>query len=291
MKINIEKNPKIEKLVIGNSNINDFRLLSNRRKLREGAVRKLVEKLERGEGFEAPFVLSGNAENGYNLIDGNHRLEAISRWLEVDSEGSVEIYAFIYPDLSSQEEKDMYTEWNQGSKQSTNDFIQQYEDEIPLLKMLPFCSIYGERDTIPFFRLVGAYLAAQAPKFQGGFLGTPWQFVEISRNMNEKHAEDIKEFMNIFLESFGPLDEKYTIEGKMKINPFKKTTPITAIMKIWFSNRNKIDSKQMVKVFKKLLGHSKTNELLSLSGMSACKYAHLQILNILNENANIKFKE
>jgi flagellar motor component MotA len=97
--------------------------------------------------------------------------------------------------------------------------------------------------------------------------------------------------MNIFLESFGPLDEKYTIEGKMKINPFKKTTPITAIMKIWFSNRNKIDSKQMVKVFKKLLGHSKTNELLSLSGMSACKYAHLQILNILNENANIKFKE
>jgi len=291
MKIEIEKNPKVEKLVIGKSNIKDFKLLPNRRKLREGAVRKLMAKLQRGENFDAPFVLSGNGGGGYNLIDGNHRIEAISRWLKEDAEGLVEIYAFIYPNLSSQEAKEMYTEWNQGSKQSTNDFIQQYEDEIPLLRMLPFCSIYGESDTIPFFRLVGAYLAAQAPKFQGGFLGTPWQFVEIARGMNDRQAEDIKEFMEVFLESFGPLDEQYTIEGKVKINPFKKTTPITALMKIWYSNRNRIDNKQMVKSFKKLLGNPKTNELLSLSGMSACKYAHLEILNILNENSSVRFKE
>ena len=291
MEIKLKRLATVRKLLIDSSNIKNFHLLENRRKLRENAVKKLLEKLNRQDSFEAPFVLSERKNGEYNLIDGNHRIAAIEKWLEENPDGSIEIWAFVYPGLSKQEEKKMYTEWNQGSKQSTNDFVQQYAEEIPLIDQLPFCTIYGEKETIPFFRLVSAYLAAQAPKFQGGYLGTPWQFVEIAKSMNGQEVNDLTEFMDIFINSFGPLDEKYNINGKTKINPFKKTTPLTALMKIWYANRSRINNGEVIKAFKKLLSDARVNELLSLSGMSACKYAHLQLLNILNENLSMKFKE
>ena len=285
--ISINRKYTVKQMIVDKNNVNKFKLLSNRRDIKKSVVNSMVKSLEKGKSFDAPFVLIENG-SGDEVLDGNHRREAIMEWLKKHPTGSVEIIAFTYKDVSPEDKKLLYSYWNMGHKQTTNDFVKQYEADIELIKKLSYVSVYGEPNKIPFYRLIGAYLTSQTSKFAGGWIGSPTQFIEIAKRMGDSEKMTLDSFMDVFTSSFGSLDSEHKIDGIPKTNPYKKSTPLTALMKIWMDNRYRIKEKDLIEAFRKLMFYKapenkpSISELISLSGMSSCKYVRSELVNILN---------
>ena len=241
----------------------------------------IFENLTDGKHFDSSFVV--NEKNGkFRLIDGNHRYEAIVKYLNANPENRVEVLLHIYENLDDEAEKYLYTMYNLGRKQSTNDFVQQYKDEIPVWKLISDqtkfpvkVTVYGGVGSISFYKLVGAYLACLKPRFQGGYIGKPLDFIYETKNLGHSDINLMAQFMREFLQAFGPV----------RNNVWMRTTPLNAIMRIWVDNRDHMLPELMVNLFRRRLANDAAAvDLGKNSGMGACKYARDKYLLFLNEN-------
>jgi len=264
-----------------------FEIIENRRLISKGTVKGILDLLLKDKHFNSSFVVN-KVGNKYRLIDGNHRYEAIVKLLSAFPNKKVEVHMHIFDDLSIEEERRMYSLYNKGKKQSTNDFVQQYKSEILIYKLImnnlnfPVkMSVYGTPISISFFRLIGPYLASQKPRFPGGYTAKPLDFIEESKKLGQKDVTLLNAFLKDYLEAFGPF----------KNNKWFKGTPLTAIMKIWMDNREEVNSVKMVKAFKtKLAQDYMATDLISNSGMSACIYARDKFISLLNAGNGGTFK-
>jgi hypothetical protein len=256
-----------------------FVKLLNRRRIAPNVVKKLHQSLENGKHFDSPFVVN-ERDGKLRLIDGNHRMDAIEKYLGANPTHRVEVTLNIYEGLDDQEEKDLFTSWNLGRKQNTNDVVKQYEDNIDIFKLMKKdfpvpVSAYGGITAISFFKLVGSYISTKGPKFQGGFIGSPWNFIDKSQELGHSDYNLMKAFMNDFQKAFGPI----------KNNRFMRTTPFTAIMRIWVDNKQNMLPEKMINYFKlKLVNDKRADDLGSMSGRGACVYVRGQYLVLLNNS-------
>ena len=89
---------------ITNQNIEKtFETLENKRKINEENVKRITEELEHGKLEDCNFVVNQKTtrENQkYRLLDGNHRYEALKRFLAAHPTYKVEILLTIYENLS-----------------------------------------------------------------------------------------------------------------------------------------------------------------------------------------------
>lgn len=263
-----------------------FEILYNRREKKKSTYKSVLDGLLNGISFEAPLIINEVSKTGvYEVIDGNNRFDAVETYVGMDDNNKVEVTLHVYTDLDDDQKKVEFTRWNKGKKQSTNDVVKQYEDEIPIFSMMkdttqyPFpvsVSVYGSVSSMCFYRLVSAYIGAKHEgSFQGGFLGDPWKFVSIAKSFNDVDYKLIRAFVKDFLEAFGPL----------KNNPWLKTTPFTAIFRIWYCNYKKISSDKMITLFKaKLLNDFEAIDLHKISGMTATQHVRSKYVNMLNKD-------
>lgn len=262
---------------------NTFVPLANRREINDKVVRDIYRQLEAGEHFESPIVVS--YKRGQNrLLDGNHRYEAIAAYLAEHPEDSIQVTMHVYQGLTDADEKKKYTRWNKGRKQSTKDYIKQFEVEIPAFSQMQASfpwpiDIYG-REGVPFFKLVSCYLAAKETSFSGGFIGGPDVFIKEAQALTDEDIETMAQFAQIMVGAFG---------GNIKDNITKKwlrSTPITALCRLYLDNKSKIPGPKMSQIFRLKLEHD-ANALAmgGSSGMSACKYVWQEYAKILNEGA------
>jgi len=257
-----------------------FELLLNRRKLRNKTVQGIFENLVSGKHFDSPFVVH-DKDGRFQLIDGNHRYEGIVKFLAANPTNRVEVTLNIYEGLTEQQLKELYTAWNLGKKQSTNDVVKQYKDDIKIFRALQRTfpcnvAVYGGSNALSFYKLVGAYLASQQPNFQGGFIKDAWEFVRQSQQLGRNDVSNMRVFMQEFIEIFGPI----------KNNRFLRTSPFTAIMRIWMDNKSLfMPYTRMRGIFRaRIRNDARADELGSMSGMTACKYVHGQYLRMLNKD-------
>jgi len=259
-------------------------LLDTRRKIMPGVVTDIFKKLSQDKHFDSPFVVN-HKDGKYRLIDGNHRFKATELYLNLNPDNRVEVTLNIYENLSEEDERILFTDWNLGRKQSTNDFVRQYKDTIPIWKIMTKeteksvfpCKVseYGGADSIAFYKLVGTYLTGIKPKFQGGFIGHPLKFVDEARELGHSDVTLMTAFMKDFLEAFGP------IRG----NSWLRTTPFTAIMRLWLDNYKTINKPKMVSYFKlKLVNNAVAIDLSRMSGRGACVYVTEQFRRLLNNS-------
>jgi len=256
-----------------------FEILTNRRNISKSTVNSIFDGLINDKHFDSSFVV--NLVNGkFRLIDGNHRYEAIVKYLAANPDNRVEVTLHVYKELDEDEEKLLYTRYNQGKKQSTNDFVQQYKDEIPLWKIITNprefpvkVSVYGGLSSMSFYKLVGAYISCRKPRFTGGYFGRPLDFIDDTKQLGHSDAKLMGEFLKEYLKAFGPL----------RNNKWFRTTPFTAIMKIWVDNRENFLPDKLVKFFhEKLAMDAEAIDLGSSGGQSATKYARDKYLLKLN---------
>lgn len=258
-----------------------FERLINARDIRKTNVNRLCELLNKGTHFRSPLIV--NAVNGtWRLIDGNHRFNAIAQYLESNEENRVEVLLVIYDNLTDEEEKDEFTRWNKGTKQNTNDVVKQYENDIPVFDIInrdrsfPLkVTVYGGGNSISFYRLVGAYLAAQKTSFAGSYSSDAWHFVSDAQNLKALDAVLMREFLKDFIVSFGAFQN----------NQFGKMGAFNALMRIWVDNKQIIPSDKLVNLWiKRLRSNGIAHEWAKMSGRSGAVACREQFLKLLNEN-------
>ncbi|GAI22161.1 unnamed protein product [marine sediment metagenome] len=123
--MNVKFNYQIEPFEINVDNIGDFVLLEHARKCRTSKVSQLKKLLLGGEHFDAPIVINQNSKK--RVIDGQHRILAIKKAIEINPDITVEVLLAKYKDLDEAEERDVFNRWNIGTKQSTDDFIKMHK--------------------------------------------------------------------------------------------------------------------------------------------------------------------
>ena len=246
----VKPSAKVEKVVLSKDNVKNFVKLSNRRDIRGTTVRRLLGILNRGGHFETPLMVNRITDK-FRLVDGNHRHEAIEEYLRQHPEGKVECWTFIYDNLNVQQEREMFTKWNSGMKQTTNDFVKQYWTTMPITKSFktdwfayPVMHIWTA-NAIEFKTLLVGYMARFSPDFQGGFQGSAFDFIEAVKELGEKDAKIINAFLKEYIEIFG---------RPSKQNMHYRQAAFYAMFRIWLDNAPNKNPEQMRAAFQRVKG-------------------------------------
>jgi len=278
----------MKKIVLDKESIKKFYMdTATRRQIRKGQVNQLIKHLIAGGHFSSPLVVN-EIKKINKLIDGNHRTEAVTDIVSsTDKEFSIEVWVAVYKNLTIDEEREVYREWNSGVKQSASDFLKAHWESIPLrkelLSKLPV-SIYGTKDTMPIKAFVGHQIFAKRERehFEGGYSNGIFQVVEDFKNLEMKDIKLLEEFYKLISSIIGEYYDKA---------PYYTTTSIGALYRIWYDNREKISKDKMQKAFKKVLD-LKSNSLIEDSksgGRNATINFYNTILMRLNRNGRLKF--
>lgn len=221
-----------------------------RRALRSGAVKSLAQGLKAGKHFNSPFVVN-YALGQRKLIDGNHRWEAVLSVLANDSDFRIEVWYAEYRDVSLSDERDVFSLWNIGTKQSADDFLKIYWETIPkgkeMLEKIP-ASIYNSKSKIKVKTIVGNHIdAKKRKKFAGGYSAGS---VKTVKDFQDIRSEDIV-VMSGYIKDMAQIFGSYN-----KDVIFWKGTPQAAFYRIWYDNRS-LPQDTFIKAFKKVfLGNS-----------------------------------
>jgi hypothetical protein len=254
-----------------------FETLDNRRDIRKPVVNKLYNLLTEGLHFETP-IMTNIRKDKHRLLDGNHRIEAIKRYLSDYPNRKVEVWEFAYNDLSDQDEKEMYTKWNLGQKQTTNDFVKQYWDDIPLTRYInsfPYPVTHSwTSNSIEFKLLVSGYLTKLENKFSGGFFGKAVEFINLAIKLDKSDADKMRAFLTDYISVFGYPDKK---------NMHYEAAFFHSMIRIWLDNLQSKNQESIRSAFKKLRGSAIAANCIQGGGTSRnCMTTHELILQALN---------
>lgn len=274
-------NAHYKRVLVDTKNIDLFEIMTNRRDIRNSVVKKLNGLLLTNNHFETP-IMANMKGNKMRLLDGNHRIEAIRRYLKMYPNRKVEVVVFYYDGLSPEEERQMYTKWNLGTKQTTNDFVKQYWDTIRLTKLIAAdpkfpCKVahtWGAR-AIEFKLLVGSYLTIDVKTFSGNYGGPAMRFIERVKKLTESDLKYIKAFMTEYIDVFGYPNKK---------NMHYKKAIFTALFRIWLDNCGS-GATRMTKAFHRIRGSPVVAQYSALGSASdAVIQCRIDILRTLNVN-------
>jgi len=153
----------VERFILNRKTIENFELLENPREIRPSQVGKLHQMLLSGKHFESHLVVNRTPRGKYRVIDGNHRLEAMKKFFKNNPNGSIEIKADVFKNLTIDEEKEKFAEYNLGLKQSPTDWLKVHKNDIPVISMLEDykdvkITLYPKRDSVSMVTVLKAYI-------------------------------------------------------------------------------------------------------------------------------------
>ena len=284
------------KYKIDAGNIDNFKLSRFKRNIRESHVNDIKASLDRNEHFHMPLAVFKDKNGGYQIsantkseaIDGNHRLTAIKKWLHENPNESIEVLLMVYQidkNVNINVRK-IFHAVNIGRKQNTDDYIRAYKDTIPIFdklcghkRVIP-CSIYGNRDEMKFYHVVGAYLRAKEKIYKGTWSGSPKDFVDEARKLTDKDVKVIEQFWEDFTKMFN-------LKGVQNIRNLAcaKTTGFSVMFFLWHHNKDRLGRKIVIqKIRDKLAGSKIFEDQARSSGISNSKKALDAIVRYLNKS-------
>jgi len=197
----------------------------------------------------------------------------------------------IYNNLDTDDERRVFTTWNLGRRQSSNDFIKIYADDIPIWKLMrkkfpvpvriyrPQKSQHG----IHFVNLMRAYMTAWA-RTDGKLAPhakrmdkTLEEIIALDRSDYELLAEFCIWFEDVF--------------GKMNTgNPYTNTSFLTGIMTAYFDGMTTMSRKDVTARFKNKIFNNTPLVLESsyCTGVQGIKKLYRSIMEALNEDSRAK---
>lgn len=210
---------------INSKTIKEFQTMERARFLRNSKVQELKTMIINANHFDSPIIIN-DVNSKKRIIDGQHRISAIRNILEENNDFSIQVVLVVYQNLSNMEEKEIFTRWNSGTRQTGEDIIQIYTDEIAIYDLLKehFC-IYNEPNKIKFRNIVQPYLMAieENPLCYM----TPINFIEKAKKLGKEDANKINSFV-----------QELKNNTKNDIT-FKKATGQYALTYIYFTKKEK----------------------------------------------------
>lgn len=252
-----------------------FQRLNNRRRICTKNVYSLLKLIVSGEGFETPLVVNVKG-NKFRLIDGNHRFEAIERFLSDYENNGYEVTLHIYKGLTEEQERSVFRKWNLGKKQSADDYLQMHQVKIPLIKKLidesPITlTIYASKTSLKVSKVCTAYLIGQNKNLTGSGIMIPsWDFVDKLRGFTNKDINAILKFLKAYVD----------IEDSPRDHPLRYTSVFQSSMYIWMKNGQKAS---MLKDCAETLKNSSVKKLKKLTGVGALRLVHSEMFKVLKK--------
>lgn len=228
----VRKESVYERMYIDIDNIKKIEILENRRLIRNAMVNKIFLSLTRGIHFVTPLVVNEISPDKYRLIDGNHRFEAIKKFLEQNKNSKVEVPIMKYSNLSSEEETNAYDIIQNISRENASDYLQKHKEEIMILKFMQKdfpcnITIYGSQNGLQFKNIADAYLGAKLYSEVRPYTGNNFRRLKEYTKMNTQDYRFLKHFIAGFISTFGMPD---------KTNRWARLIPLTAILRIYYDN-------------------------------------------------------
>jgi len=258
------------------------------RKLRWGQVLSIYKALLRGEHFDVPIVVNIHYKYGTKVLDGQHRIEALKLYFEKYPHHRIQITLIKYKGLSDEEERQVYRRWNIAIKQSTDDFLHGFMEELPMMhelqKRVP-CSVYGSHKKMKLRTLINAYHASKDKEYTGGERKTGYDFILYLKKLT---SDDIAEIQRVF----EVIHDVFNHEGKKdfcRLSPFKNLV-FRALYSLVAKNLDALGEKYIKKQMKKMLCDRQIlDEYRRYYGRRASVDAYLAFKGLLNRNAEKEF--
>lgn len=143
--------------------------------------------------FDSPFVVNIR-DASTRIIDGNHRIEALTKYFERHPSKNIDVFFATYKELTDEQEREIFTRWNISVSQSTDDFINSYKEVIPMyprfISEMP-CSVYGSSNKMKMRDLINAYSASFETPYNGGEGRTKMNFITYVQNLKDSDMDGI----------------------------------------------------------------------------------------------------
>lgn len=264
----IKKGYEIETIVVTKENINKFEVMEHRRQIGEYHVRNILAALGTGKNSMGVIIVN-RKQNRIRLIDGNHRIEALRRFLNRRSQEKtkVEITLKVYRNLNDEEERKVYTIEATRRNESHEDRLNMYKDTIMFWKLVsnPLkdfpceVTIYGSKKSIRLRVLLNALYSTESSPEKGynPIYLKKNNMVEFAQEMNFEDFRIMKEFMTFFKDTFGRVEHS---------NIHIKTQFFMPLFDVYIRNRQQKDSRTFQERFRKVMGRSELLVFLNSTG-------------------------
>jgi hypothetical protein len=264
---------KIEDIILNESILNNFKILDNARKIRNVRVQNLTNDILNGIGIKNAVHV--NNKNGLlRIIDGNHRIMACKNLLTENPKTQIKIRLQIYNNLSENEEKELYVILQSATQQTFNDFIQLFQNDIPILVKInqnfPVdVNIYSRKEAILTTHLLKAYINAKESSIR---IRGKQDLFDLAKKLNEDDYCELKSFFQNYIQCFGKPEQ---------LSPYYKSSTLWLLMSLYFRNKGVMELSAFWQRLKRKLYNSK--EILDLTQTNSFEYAAEQRRRILEK--------
>ena len=278
-KIVSKLNYVMNKVTVSKDNIDDYEFYDNRRKIRITQVNALHDVLKKGDTF--PPVAINIKDNKKFVLDGNHRFEAVKKYIGV-TDNKLEMWEIQFHITDPEEEKNTFVALNNIIKTTSDDLIYLYKDEpfiLNLMKTCPAVSIYGsEKKPVKVRPLINAYFLAIRKKHTTDTL-TGFELINRIKE-GDADIKVIKAFLKDYEFIFGSLTTKCNI--------WLKTTLLNSMFRLWYMNRH-VSQQEMTDRFRLLINHPHVLEFAKMGGREATFMCANKFVEIINARRGKKF--
>ncbi len=265
----LSKNYEVINFKIDRNNINEFGIMENRRQVSDSQVSQISGALNQGKN---PIgVLIVNFRDGkYRLIDGNHRVEAIKKFLSYkpkNEEIVIECILKVYKNLTDEEERQIYSDEAKRRNESYEDRLNLYKDTLQFWKLLQDrlnsfpcrVSIYNTKDGLKFRNVLNALYTVKLSN-KKGFVTGNLKKEEMVRFANELNYDDfvfLKDFMEFFQQIFGKIGTE---------NKYTKVQFFCPLIDIYAKNISRKKEKDFNRRFETLIGRTDILTYMNTAG-------------------------
>lgn len=220
--------PKIQEIKLTSDNIDFLVSTDYKRVIRPSAVAKLHGYLRSGEGLKAAIHVNKDGKF-YKVIDGNHRIEAVKRYLSSGKDRSVDLKMMVYTRLNVEEERKLYDLLAKTVTQSVNDYFKIHFDEVEIFRMIdedfPIgTSIYSNSVKMSFANLVRIWANKEN---QNLMALTKEDLLDKAKSFNFKDYSEMCAFFEQYKNIFGQIGGTST---------YYKVGPVWLIASIYYRN-------------------------------------------------------
>jgi len=281
----LKRNYKIETFTITKENISKFKVMDNRRNVSENHVRKIHGAILSGKNPLGVLIVN-NKNKEWRLIDGNHRIEAVRKFYSYKKaygEVKIDCIVKIYENLTTEEERQIYSDEARRRNESHEDRLTMYKDTITFWKLCQEqrdnfpckVSIYPQKDSLRFRTILDSLCTIKSDMKNGycpRYLSKE-ELILFAQDLGYDDFIDIKNFITLFQEVFGKVSKNNILCRRQGFLP---------LFDIYMKNIEKIGYDKLKKRMSETLGKSDLLMYLNMQGREAQQKIREIIIGYMN---------
>ena len=289
---------KSERVLINRVDIAFFMKMDRARPVSPKHVNEIYGAISQGLPLLSPIAVNKLDREHFTIIDGHHRIEAISRKIEEDPTFGIIVEVLVFEHLLRAEETQVFNILNNVLPQSTSSMLWVNRDDYPaidlMLKDFPLriaasSTAHGsaaKKDFIGLNTIINPYLTVGSPMrvLRREFI------LKRAKELDRRDYKNLYAFVKDYITAFGMPESG---------NRFYKTRAFTLFLRIYFANVDiagfggTLEEQEVVLRFKKLVDSPSVRDALNDAASSgplasAFNIAEDVIISTLNKGRRTK---